>query len=572
MQKPILPLFSISSPRVLFSFVKSKMSRYSNLIQVYGKETFEKIRTSKICCVGAGGIGSELLKNLCLSGFEYIEIIDLDTIDVSNLNRQFLFRHQHVGKSKAEIAKETALSFNPNCKIIAYHGNIKDNKFGLEYFKQFSIVFNALDNVDARKHVNRMCLAADVVLIDGGTAGYLGQVTTIKKGETECYECVPKASAKSFAVCTIRSNPSTLVHCVVWAKLLFERLFGKEDDNNAITSFEGMMQHDKDFERVIFAKVFDTDIVELTKMKEKSVWAQNKAPQSCLIPHTLNMQHLLDDHVVWSYDENVIAFLQSCVILKTRRQDAMDVLTFDKDDEIALTFVTAAANLRATNFWIDDKKSKFEIKAIAGNIVPAISTTNAIIAGLLIQEAIKVLNDELSKTRVVHCLRNTAMVKRKPCLLYPLPTPKPNKDCYVCQSKYVNLRLNINKTTLGYFIESILKKNLTLLYPMIVAESNLIYECGDDIEGEDAEMYSKRLTKTLSELGMEENTTLTIEDFFQDINWTIILTNKDEDVDLFEIQGKMNVEKPIETNVTEEVVVKETLKRKDRGDEPEILN
>lgn len=53
--------------------------------------------------VGAGGIGCELLKNLVLTGFGEVHIVDLDTIDLSNLNRQFLFRHEHIKKSKAEV-------------------------------------------------------------------------------------------------------------------------------------------------------------------------------------------------------------------------------------------------------------------------------------------------------------------------------------------------------------------------------------------------------------------------------------------------------------------------------------
>lgn len=111
----------------------------------------QKITESKILVVGAGGIGCEVLKNLVMSGFSDIEIvsfswkcdifsdhkslyeykrflifiqIDLDTIDVSNLNRQFLFHKEHVGKSKAEVARESALAFNPNVKIKAYHDSI----------------------------------------------------------------------------------------------------------------------------------------------------------------------------------------------------------------------------------------------------------------------------------------------------------------------------------------------------------------------------------------------------------------------------------------------------------------
>ncbi|KAG5900436.1 hypothetical protein JTB14_029322 [Gonioctena quinquepunctata] len=80
------------------------------------QNTRELIPKSKVLVVGAGGIGCEVLKNLALSGFQDIEIIDLDTIDVSNLNRQFLFRKEHVGKPKAVVARESILSYNPNIR------------------------------------------------------------------------------------------------------------------------------------------------------------------------------------------------------------------------------------------------------------------------------------------------------------------------------------------------------------------------------------------------------------------------------------------------------------------------
>lgn len=107
--------------------------------------------------------------------------IDLDTIDTSNLNRQFLFQKQHVGKSKALIAREAALKYNPNAEIQAYHANVKDTEFGPSYMGGFDLVMNALDNLSARRHVNRICLAANIPLIESGTAGYLGQVQVIKK-------------------------------------------------------------------------------------------------------------------------------------------------------------------------------------------------------------------------------------------------------------------------------------------------------------------------------------------------------------------------------------------------------
>lgn len=95
----------------------------------------------------ASNSGCEVLKNLVQVGFGEITIIDLDTIDLSNLNRQFLFQKQHVKRSKALVAKETASRFNPNVKINALHGNIKEPQYDVDWFKSFDLVVNALDNI-----------------------------------------------------------------------------------------------------------------------------------------------------------------------------------------------------------------------------------------------------------------------------------------------------------------------------------------------------------------------------------------------------------------------------------------
>ena len=102
--------------------------------------------------------------------------IDLDTIDVTNLNRQFLFQRRHVGMAKSEVAKESAVRFNPKANITAIRDSIMSSEYGVSYFQKFDMVLNALDNRAARSHVNRMCLAADIPLVESGTAGYLGQV------------------------------------------------------------------------------------------------------------------------------------------------------------------------------------------------------------------------------------------------------------------------------------------------------------------------------------------------------------------------------------------------------------
>ena len=143
-----------------------------------GEALVGKIQSCKILLVGAGGIGTELLKNLALTGFSYVEVIDLDTIDTSNLNRQLLFRSQHVGMPKCTVSCQVATDMagvyyggttHSSVTYKAHHGNVCDNsKFNVQFVQGFDVVLNALDNVTARRRVNRLCLAAGVPLVEVG--------------------------------------------------------------------------------------------------------------------------------------------------------------------------------------------------------------------------------------------------------------------------------------------------------------------------------------------------------------------------------------------------------------------
>jgi ubiquitin-like 1-activating enzyme E1 B len=183
---------------------------------------------------------------LALSGFRHVEVIDLDTIDVSNLNRQLLFRSQHVGMPKCtvgcEVAKDMIPPLDENDKDLpevvykAHHGNVCDaTNFHVPFIKQFALVLNALDNVEARRRVNRLCLAANVPLIEAGTTGYLGQVTVIhKQSQIACYECKTQETQKVYPICTIRSTPSMPVHTIVWGKELYKLLFNMKDEDSML--------------------------------------------------------------------------------------------------------------------------------------------------------------------------------------------------------------------------------------------------------------------------------------------------------------------------------------------------
>ncbi|KAI7852848.1 hypothetical protein BDC45DRAFT_545812 [Circinella umbellata] len=467
--------------------------RDSYNIRILGQSLYENVASSHVLMVGAGGIGCELLKNLVLSGFKNIKVIDLDTIDISNLNRQFLFQKQHVKKSKAHVAKESALKFNPNVNITSYQANIKDPEFSVTWFSQFTIVFNALDNLEARRHVNEMCLAANVPLVESGTTGYLGQAYVIKKDVTECFVCEPKPTPTTFPVCTIRSTPSAPIHCIVWAKsYLFNQLFGnseeeeedlqvKDSDKENAEELEALSRETEELKQIkaamgtdaytqkVFDKVFTSDIERLLSMD--SMWEHREKPTALFFNDIEKevddkskdvTESGLRDQRVWSLKECLDMFKDSVERLSKRLQelkkkDNDTILSFDKDDEDAMDFVTATANLRAHIFHIP-QKSRFEVKSMAGNIIPAIATTNAIIAGIAVMKGFAVLRGQVDKIKRTYL---TTVGRQRPLLMLEDP-PKPNPECKVCQTITAMVNVDFKRAKLNDLLEIAIVKGASL--------------------------------------------------------------------------------------------------------------
>ncbi|TID21847.1 ubiquitin-activating enzyme E1 3 [Venturia nashicola] len=502
-----------------------------------------RVKKARVLMVGAGGIGCELLKNLVLTGFGEIHVVDLDTIDLSNLNRQFLFRHEHIKKPKALVAKETAHRFNPHVKIEAYHANIMDSQFNIGWFKSFEIVFNALDNIAARSHVNKMCIAADVPLVESGTTGFQGQVQIIKKGVTRCYDCVPKEAPKSFPVCTIRSTPSQPIHCIVWGKsYLFTELFGiseeevaeldfSEDSGNkeeienlrkeaeALKNIRDAMSS-PEFVRLVFDKVFKEDVERLLSMED--MWKNRRSPAA------LNFEQLLEEgksipatiadqgQSVWTVAENFAVFSDSlrrlaCRILEMK-SDAADnpnagpmILTFDKDDVDTLDFVTASANLRSYIFGIP-MRSKFDIKQMAGNIIPAIATTNASTAALCVLQAFKVMRDQAKKIPMVF----TFNVNNGRVLLPELGrdgNQDPVPGCNTCSVARATVLVDPARATLGDLVDGVLREKLGYGEELqVLTEEGVIYEPD----------YTDSAIKTFAELNLNGENFITIQDDDED--------------------------------------------------------
>ncbi|GAA6012682.1 hypothetical protein JCM11491_002527 [Sporobolomyces phaffii] len=182
----------------------------------------------KVLVIGAGGLGCEILANLALMGFADIHVIDMDTIDISNLNRQFLFRPKDVGQPKATVAAQFVMNRVPGCKVTPYYGKIQDKDD--DYYMQFNIVICGLDSVDARRWMSATLVNlvdeenpdSYKPLIDGGTEGFKGQARVILPTITSCYECSLDmlTPPTAFPICTIANTPRLPEHCIEWASML----------------------------------------------------------------------------------------------------------------------------------------------------------------------------------------------------------------------------------------------------------------------------------------------------------------------------------------------------------------
>ncbi|OGE55454.1 hypothetical protein PENARI_c004G07692 [Penicillium arizonense] len=511
--------------------------RDSSVKRSLGADLTTMVKTSRVLLVGAGGIGCELLKNLVLTGFGEIHIVDLDTIDLSNLNRQFLFRHEHIKKSKALVAKEVAQKFRPDAKLEAYHDNIMDKQFSHAWFQSFTVVFNALDNLAARRHVNRMCLAAGVPLIESGTTGFNGQVQVIRKGETECYDCTPKEVPKTFAICTIRSTPSQPIHCIVWAKSwLLPELFGNSEDEAAdiqndentdnATEIAELRKEAFDMRelrealgtdegyRKVFQKVFGKDIERLRSMKD--MWKTRQQPQLLdfdTLDQTLSSIDpaiATKDQEAWTIEENFAVFRDSFNRLSNRLKelraeptgDQPPILTFDKDDVDTLDFVAATANLRAIIFHIETK-SKFDIKQMAGNIIPAIATTNAMTAGLCVLQSFKVLQQDMAHAKTVFLERSGARAINSESL------NPPNPNCPVCSLLQVRVEADPDLATVNDLVEGVLQMELGYGKDISITHGS------EEIYAGDGEL-DDNLEKKFSHFGIGQNSFLTVTDYSEE--------------------------------------------------------
>ena len=454
----IQPVMSLFGSFVASEAIKLITNKYLPINQWFSWSesdiTFEQIEqiqdklvNSKWLLVGSGAIGCELLKNLAFLNIKNITVTDPDTIEKSNLSRQFLFRNHHIGQFKSKIASEMINILKPGLEINYLSEKVcNENKTFTDTILNSDItgVFNALDNIEARKFMDEQCFNYNLPLFESGTQGTKGNTQPIIPFITETYNASNDPPIeKSYPVCTIKSFPNEIHHTIHWAMDQFE-FFNRAPSN--IEKYLSNCYFDKNTTDGLQALKDISKLSKITNFEACIFWAldtfyENYNHQILRLLHNFPNETLTTDgNLFWSggkkcpkpidFDINNdlhLTFIKTNALLlalslgieidniqidniqidnynipdyiiDSQEDDLLinseikilkpKAQIFDKDNELYIKWINCTSNLRAINYNIPIV-DEYYTKGIAGKIIPAIATTTSSIAGLITIEMLK---------------------------------------------------------------------------------------------------------------------------------------------------------------------------------------
>ncbi|GFR86122.1 ubiquitin-like modifier-activating enzyme 1 [Elysia marginata] len=429
-----------------------KGNRYDGQTVVFGDTFQDVLQNLRYFLVGAGAIGCEMLKNWSMMGLGsgergQIFITDMDRIEKSNLNRQFLFRPWDVEKPKSTTAAAAARSMNPSIKIDAREDRVgpdTENIFTDKFFEGLDGVANALDNIDARMYMDRRCVYYCKPLLESGTLGTKGNVQVVIPHVTESYSSSQDPPEKSIPVCTVKNFPNAIEHtlqldilesvrrnlveerpktfedCVSLARHSFARnythkiqqlLFNFPADQKTSTgapfwsgpkrcpsAIEFDSNQELHLDYIVAMANLKAEVYGIPQSKDRSKIKElvDAIVVPKFVPKSGVRIEVNDSELASSSNNETSAAEDLAVIQKSLPQPSsvpdlkVTPLEFEKDDDtnFHMDFIVAASNLRACNYSIPEA-DRHKSKLIAGRIIPAIATTTAMVVGLVCLELIK---------------------------------------------------------------------------------------------------------------------------------------------------------------------------------------
>ncbi|KAM4588935.1 ubiquitin-like modifier-activating enzyme 1 [Odontesthes bonariensis] len=413
----------------------STSTRYDGQIAVFGSEFQERLGRQKYFLVGAGAIGCELLKNFALMGLGagtegHITVTDMDFIERSNLNRQFLFRSQDIGKPKSDVAARAVCEMNPQMKITAHQNRLDPDSEGVydyNFFMNLDGAAAALDNVEARVYLDRRCVEHQKPLLEGGTLGSKGHTLVVVPHLTESYGPAKSSSSNAIPLCTLKNFPHRIEHTLQWARDQFEGLFKQAPENvNLFLRDPGFV------ERTLASE--DAEALEILQgvwSSLKDMAAGGMRPMSwedcvswarCKWETLFNneLRQLLHCFPPGEVTSNGLPFWSGS-------KRCPHPLTFDPDNSTHMDFVVAAANLYGQIYGIKGTRDSNSIRDILVDVnVPSFTPKSSVKIHLTDKEMEEEKNkesDDAEKARLEE-LKEKLSSLRSSAQMYPMDFEK----------------------------------------------------------------------------------------------------------------------------------------------------
>lgn len=168
-------------------------TRYDRQKLLFGEECHDKLREAVVGVAGCGGLGTTVVTNLASAGVGHLVLVDGDVPDITNLNRQFVYREGQ-DEPKAKLLAKWANEVNPEITVES-HADWLDESNMDSFFGKCDLVVDCLDNLPVRMILNRYCVDTGKILVHAGVTGYTGQLTVVVPGKTPDLESIYKGVA-----------------------------------------------------------------------------------------------------------------------------------------------------------------------------------------------------------------------------------------------------------------------------------------------------------------------------------------------------------------------------------------
>lgn len=345
-------------------------SRYDDQIRIYGRKVQEDLKKVNLFMIGAGALGCELIKAFAVMGIGcgeggQVHCTDNDNIEVSNLNRQFLFRQNNVGHPKSQTACNIAKQMNPALNVKDYQKFVSpdtEDFFNDNFWESLNFIVNAVDNIKARLYVDRRCVWFEKPLFESGTLGTKANSQMVMPHKTQCYGDSQDPAEESIPMCTLRNFPNLIEHCIEWGRDKFNGSFvdGPSDlvsylDNPKV--FVGRMQSTETSTTMINTLQKCVDLIKLN---------QTQSFDACV---ALAVQQF-NDFFDYSIRDLLFTFPLDAKDKEgnpfwSGPKRAPTAIAFDAQNPLHLNFVLPFANLIAVACGIPENRNATQVRDIA---------------------------------------------------------------------------------------------------------------------------------------------------------------------------------------------------------------